>query len=289
VGNRGAALGASSRPIFILNGRSVHVKQAEAHIARIAAEFGAETQVVVTRPGEDISALAARALRENREPVVAGRGDGTVNAVAGVLAGRDVALGVLPMGAFNHFRRDAGAPRSLEAAVRNVFAGEARTVDVGEVNGRVFVNNSGVGVYPHFVREREALERRGSPKRIAFALAVEAIVRRYLRLRIEASTDGAEALERITPFLFVGNNRCRTPGLEIGTRPRPDSGRLWICTGPAAAAAMSCARRCGLWRARPGSPQRRSRGDIGDPGQPRVDVSTDGEVSSKYPPAKRGL
>ncbi len=93
--------------------------------------------------------------------------------------------------------------------MRNVFAGEARTVDVGEVNGRVFVNNSGVGVYPHFVRERKALERRGSPKRIAFALAVEAIVRRYLRLRIEASTDGAEALERVTPFLFVGNNRHR--------------------------------------------------------------------------------
>ncbi len=171
-------------------------------------------------------------LSENHEPIVAGGGDGTVNAVAGRLAGIDVALGVLPMGTLNHFARDAGVPGNLEAAVRNLFTGRVKNVDVGEVNARVFVNNSGIGFYPHFVRQREELERRGHPKRIAFVLALQAVVRRYLRLRIEAHMDRAGALERVTPFLFVGNNRYETSGLEIGTRARLDSGRLWVCTAP---------------------------------------------------------
>ena len=103
---------------------------------------------------------------------------------------------------------------------------------MGEVNGRVFVNNSGVGFYPHFVRQREEQERLGHVKRVAFILALRALVRRYFRLRMKVHMEGEEALERLTPFLFVGNNRYRTAGLEMGSRPRLDSGRLWICTAP---------------------------------------------------------
>ena len=44
--------------------------------------------------------------------------------------------------------------------------------------------------------------------------------------------DQAEALEHVTPFLFVGNNRYQTAGLEIGTRSRLHSGPLWVCTAP---------------------------------------------------------
>jgi hypothetical protein len=44
--------------------------------------------------------------------------------------------------------------------------------------------------------------------------------------------DQAEALEHVTPFLFVGNNRYQTAGLKIGTRSRLDSGQLWVCTAP---------------------------------------------------------
>src|SRR6516164_2232333 len=116
--------GESIGPTCILNGHSVHVEEAQAHIARVSSELGARAHVIVTRKGDDISSLAARALSENRHPVVAGGGDGTVSAVAGVLAGTDAAIGVLPMGTLNHFAKDVGIPRHLEAAVRNVFTGE---------------------------------------------------------------------------------------------------------------------------------------------------------------------
>ena len=161
---------------------------------------------------------------------MAGGGDGTVSAVAGKLAGTSIKLGVLPMGTLNHFAKDAGIPLNLEAAVRNLFTGQAIKVDVGEVNGRVFLNNSGVGFYPHFVPQREEQERHGHIKRVAFMLALRAIVRRYFRLRMKIHMDREEALEQLTPFLFVGNNRYHTSGLVIGKRPRLDSGRLWVCT-----------------------------------------------------------
>jgi diacylglycerol kinase family enzyme len=274
--------GQTAGPVFILNGHSVHVQEAQAHIADMAGEYGVAPRVVVTRRGDDIASVAASAVSEKHRPVVAGGGDGTVNAVAGKLAGTDIVLGVLPMGTLNHFARDVGVPRNLEAAVRNVFAGRVIEVDAGEVNGRIFVNNSGIGFYPHFVRQREELERRGHVKRVAFLLALSAVVRRYFRLRIRAHMDEAEALEQVTPFLFVGNNRYQTSGLEIGTRSRLDSGRLWVCTAPRTGR--------GDWI---GVALRTLFGGATDrelnvsevkeiwvrPETPRVSVSTDGEVS----------
>ena len=243
---------ANLTPAFILNGKSVHLQAALAHIARVSAEFAVEPQVVVTKRGDDVSSLAAHARAESHQPIVAGGGDGTVNAVAGSLAGTDGVLGVLPMGTLNHFAKDAGIPLDLEAAVRNLFTGQVTKVDVGEVNGRIFVNNSGVGFYPHFVRQREEQERRGHVKRVAFVLALRALLRRYLRLRMRVHLGREEALEQVTPFLFVGNNRYQTSGLRLGTRSQLDAGRLWGARRQATAAKISWASRSRpSWAAKP--------------------------------------
>jgi diacylglycerol kinase family enzyme len=222
----------SVRPTCILNGASVHAEAARALVARISGEFGVPRHIVVTRSGDQLAPLAASAIAEGSQPVVAGGGDGTINAVAGALVGTNTALGVLPIGTLNHFAKDVGIPLDLEAAVRNVFTGQVVKVDVGEVNGRVFVNNSGIGLYPHIVRQREEQQRHGHVKWVAFVLAVGSVLRRYSRLRVRVHMDEAEALARVTPFLFVGNNRYEVAGLEIGRRTRLDSGRLWVCTAP---------------------------------------------------------
>jgi len=276
----------TAAPFCILNGHSVHAEEARALIARIAGEYGAQAEVVVTKRGDDIASLAARAMSEGRHPIVAGGGDGTVNAVAGKLAGGDAVLGVLPMGTLNHFAKDAGIPLELEAAVRNLFTGHVARVDVGEVNGRVFVNNSGIGLYPHFVRQRETQERHGYPKAVAFLLALAALVRRYLRLRIRARLDEADALEHVTPFLFVGNNRYEVSGPSIGTRTTLQAGRLWVCTAP-----RDVRRSMGrlVRRVLAGRANEELRtfetGEIWvDPGTARVSVSADGEVRTMDPP-----
>ena len=272
---------AIANPACILNGHSVHVEEAKAHIARISGELGGDVKVIVTKRGDDISALAEHALADHRRPIVAGGGDGTVNAVAGKLAGTDTPLGVLPMGTLNHFAKDAGIPLNLAAAVRNLFTGQVMMVDVGEVNGRVFVNNSGVGFYPHFVRQREEQEKRGHVKRMAFMLALRAMVRRYFRLRIKVRMDQAQALEHVTPFLFIGNNRYQISGLHIGTRSTLDSGRLWVCTAPSLGDrdVMAVAMRTLVGGATdPDLSAFEAQEFWVEPGTARVNVSADGEV-----------
>lgn len=155
----------------------------------------------MTKRGDDIPSMAAGALAEHHQPIVAGGGDGTVNDIAGKLAGTDIALGVLPMGTLNHFAKDAGIPLNLEAAVRNLFIGQLLKVDVGDINGRVFVNNSGAGFYPHFVPRRTGAT---GTRQASGMLALRVLVRRYFRLRMKLHMDRDEALERVTPFLFVG-------------------------------------------------------------------------------------
>ncbi|MBV8307499.1 MAG: hypothetical protein JO274_08475, partial [Gammaproteobacteria bacterium] len=179
------------------------------------------------------------------------------------------------------FAQDAGVPLDLEQAVRNFFTGGVVQVDVGEVNGRVFVNNSGIGVYPHLVREREAQQRHGHRKPLAFVIAVGAVLRRYARLRVRLHLSEAEALARLTPFLFVGNNRYEVAGVEIGRRLSLSSGRLWVLTAPRATRRnlMGMA-----WRTLVGrvSDQELSAMEVAefwvDPGTPRINVSMDGEV-----------
>ena len=103
--------------------------------------------------------------------VVAAGGDGTVNAVASALAGSDMPLGIFPLGTFNHFARDIGIPLGPEAAAKVIATGHPKRVDVGEVNDRIFVNNSSLGVYPDIVRERESLRQQGHRKWTAFTIA----------------------------------------------------------------------------------------------------------------------
>jgi len=106
------------------------------------------------------------------------------------------------MGTLNHFAEDHNIPMGLDAWGATSSPGVTK-VDVGEVNGRAFVNNSGVGFYTHIVRKREEEQRHGHAKWVAFVLAVGSL-RRYSRRRVRLRMDEAEALVQVTPSLFVG-------------------------------------------------------------------------------------
>jgi diacylglycerol kinase family enzyme len=190
------------------------------------ASCGVEANVSLARDGAEVTELARRALSNGARAVVAGGGDGTVGSVAGALAGTGRALGVLPLGTLNHFAKDLGIPLGLEAAARNVCEGREALVDVGEVNGQVFINNSSLGLYPRIVRRREKLqEREGSGKWSAFLRASMAVLRRYPFLSVRLDADG-QRIMRKTPFVFVGNNEYRMESLRMGGRERIDAGRL---------------------------------------------------------------
>ena len=187
--------------------------------------LGIHADVQVARNGEHLVALAEQAARSNPPMIVAGGGDGTLSAVAAVLASSDITLGILPLGTLNHFARDLGLPLDLDGAARVIAAGTATTVDIGDVNGRTFLNNSSLGLYPGIVRDREKQRSRGRQKWHALFWATMTVLRRSPFLWVRIKVDGEEALRR-TPFVFVGNNPYNMEGFAMGTRQRLDSGEL---------------------------------------------------------------
>jgi YegS/Rv2252/BmrU family lipid kinase len=176
--------------------------------------------------GGDLDGLLDRVLGEAPGVLVAAGGDGTVNAVAARAIDHGLALGVLPLGTRNHFARDLGIPEELDAAVRVIAAGRSRCVDVGTVNGKVFLNNASIGLYATIVVDRERQQRRlGRGKWMALCRATLAALRDPDAFEVVISVDGRE-LRRRTPFLFVGNNDYIVQGPDAGQRARLDDGRL---------------------------------------------------------------
>ena len=219
---------AASSVAFLLNGQagSCDVVAATALIEKLGAEHGVAVEVIAFGKGSDLAALARDAVEHGATIVAAGGGDGTISAIASVLVETDVALGVLPLGTLNHFAKDLGIPLDLGAAVRNLATGRPVQVDVGEVNGRIFLNNSSLGLYPDIVRDREKQQRRlGRGKWPAAAWAALAALRRYPFLSMRLTVNG-ERLARRTPFVFIGNNAYTMQGLAIGERARLDEGVL---------------------------------------------------------------
>ena len=202
-----------------------------ARVAQLFEAAGADAHIVQLRSGAEVPDATRSAISNGAAAVVAGGGDGTVSSVASVLVGRDTPLGVLPLGTLNHFAKDAGIPQDLEDAVATVVAGHVASVDVGEVNGRTFVNNSSIGVYPDIVVERERLRKQGYRKWTAFALASARILRRYRGFVVRVTADDATDRAR-TAFVFIGNNEYEVDGLNLGARARLDGGHLVAYLAP---------------------------------------------------------
>jgi YegS/Rv2252/BmrU family lipid kinase len=187
---------------------------------------GLGVRVTLARSGEEIVETAQRAVADNYETVVAGGGDGTVNAVASALIGTNVALGVLPLGTLNHFAKDLNIPLDMDEAIANIVAGHKVRVDASEVNGRTFLNNSSLGIYPDIVRDREKQQRRlGRGKWFAFFWASLAALRRYPFLDVRLNLNNKERRRR-TPFVFIGNNEYLMEGFDIGKRETLTGGQL---------------------------------------------------------------
>ena len=170
--------------------------------------------------------------------VVAAGGDGTVNAVASMLAGTDTCMGVLAMGTLNHFAKDLGLPLVLRESAEVIADGSPRAIDVGEVNGQVFVNNSSLGFYPGMVLERERMKKAGRNKWLSLIVASVRGLLRFHQLSVsitlsERNEDGsAKKILRSTPFLFIGNNEYTLQGAAAGTRVRLDGGKLHLALAP---------------------------------------------------------
>src|SRR5438874_13519064 len=180
----------------------------------LRAAAGREIECHVLRRGDDAAELARRA---DADVLGIAGGDGSLAAVASVAIERDLPFVCVPAGRRNHFARDAGIDRRDPVAALAAFTGVERRIDVGSVNGRVFLNNVSLGLYADLVHRREHHRRRGE------ALAgLRALPRLAVGpARLHARVDGRSLAARI---LLVANNRYDLSLFTVGERARLDEG-----------------------------------------------------------------
>ena len=204
---------------------SGHEEGIEQTLADAFKAAGVEARISMARTGAEVNTLAERAARGDADVVVAAGGDGTISSVAAVIINTSKSLGVLPFGTMNHFAKDLRIPLDLAGAVATIAAGHQTQVDVGEVNGHVFINNSSLGLYPIIIHKRQKQQRLGWGKWPAYIWAAVGVLRRYPFLNVRVSVDKAELNSR-TPFVFIGNNKYEMETLNIGSRAHLDGGEL---------------------------------------------------------------
>lgn len=212
----------------IINQRSGNLPGGGEHIVKLLQRPGLEVRLDVCESDAQLVQMATRLAREDDRLIVAGGGDGTLNAVAAPLIGTDKVFGILPLGTFNHFAKDLRIPLDLAEAVKVIHQGYTTRVDVGRVNDHYFLNNSSIGIYSTFVRRRkrqEQLYKRSKWR--AFWGAALTLIGRYPVLDLYLTAHQQE-LSRRTPFLFVGNNQYQWNGPGIGQRSQLDQGHLSI-------------------------------------------------------------
>jgi len=210
-------------PFVLMNPRSGGGKVGRFRLRERAEELGAEV-ALLDRPGLDVQQLARDALARGADLLGVAGGDGTQALVAQVAAGADVPLLVVSAGTRNHFALDLGLDRGdpvrcLDALLDGVEA----QVDLGEVNGRPFVNNASFGAYAEIV-ENPAYR---DDKRRTTLDALPDLLTRRRGARLVATADGWVADE--PQALLVSNNPYEASDLAgMGRRARLDRGVLGV-------------------------------------------------------------
>ncbi|MBK4217830.1 diacylglycerol kinase [Paracoccus caeni] len=159
-----------------------------------------------TDDGASLIDIAAEAVRDGFDVIVAAGGDGTQSAVAGAVAGSDAIMGVLPGGTFNYFARDLGVGETIEDALATLRNARPVPVDIGQIENLVFLNNVSLGAYPHILKTREKIYKRWGRSRIAAYWSVMVAVRRLRDpMNLTARVDG-ETRHFNTALAFIARS-----------------------------------------------------------------------------------
>lgn len=193
----------------------------------VAAAEGAGLEVVPLTRALDVSAEIRRRMDEGRSLFIAAGGDGTVNCVVQPLVNSEATLGVIPLGTFNHFARDAGVPMEWREALDVALNGTTRQVDAARVNDRYFVNNLSLGLYPELVARREE-HGRDYPRWKARLYAAYGTLRKYPHVTVALESEYHQMAVR-THVLMVSNNQYDLSRIGVAApRSTLEEGRLSV-------------------------------------------------------------
>ena len=216
---------APRNPVLFFNPRSGGGKAERFSLADEARARGIEP--IELKPGDDLETLVRGAIDRGADALAMAGGDGSQAIVAAIAAERGLPYACVPAGTRNHFALDLGVDRDDVVGALDAFVdGGERTVDLAEVNGRVFVNNVSLGLYA------EAVQRAGyrDAKLRTLLDTVPDVLGPGGREELDLRWSGPGGQEhRSGAAVLVSNNRYRLGrAVGSGTRPRIDDGLLGI-------------------------------------------------------------
>jgi diacylglycerol kinase family enzyme len=213
-----------SRPTLIVNHRAGRGRQQPAVVAAALARGMAIQHLT---PTVDAAAAARRAVRDGADVLAAAGGDGTVSAVAAVAVETSVPLVVVPCGTRNHFAGDCGADIADPTRMLTALdTGEEHRVDVGSVNGRLFVNNVSLGFYAASLQDPQYRHGR---LRVARRYLRRAVLGTGKAVTLTTPKPSRVVLPRQALAVLVSNNAYfPTIAPEGALRPRLSGGALWV-------------------------------------------------------------
>jgi diacylglycerol kinase family enzyme len=215
---------APARPVLFVNPRSGDGKAGRHRLDEEARARGIEP--VELRPGQDLAALVRSAIGAGADGLAMAGGDGSQAVVASVAAETGLPYACIPSGTRNHFALDLGVDRDDVVGALDAFVeGGERTVDLAEVNGRVFVNNVSFGVYAEAVQHAGY---RRAKVRTLLATVPEVVGTGGAGPELRWRTPGGR-VKHGAAVILVGNGQYRLGGAAgAGTRPAMDLGLLGV-------------------------------------------------------------
>ena len=216
---------APQRPVLFYNPKSGGGKAERFKLAEEARARGIEP--IELGPPWDLEALVRGALERGADGLAMAGGDGSQAIVAAIAAERGLPYACIPAGTRNHFALDLGVDRDDVVGALDAFVdGGERTVDLAEVNGRVFVNNVSLGLYAEAVQHDEYRDAKLQTLLDTVPDVLGADGEEQLDLRWTGP--GGET-HQAGAVVLVSNN-CYRLGRAVGsgTRPRIDDGLLGV-------------------------------------------------------------
>ena len=212
--------------LFFNTSSGIRLADSEAEaLVSAAGEMGLD--VVRLTSDTDIAALVRARTAEGQRLFVAAGGDGTVHHVVQALVNSEAALGVVPIGTYNHFAKDIGIPLDWRTALDTAVNGATLQIDAARANERFFINNLSMGLYPEMVARREQ-HGRDYPRWKARLLAAYGTFRKYPHVTLTVESEHHHEVVRTHVFM-VSNNTYDLSRIGVeAPRTRMTEGRLSV-------------------------------------------------------------
>ncbi|CAN5608873.1 diacylglycerol kinase family protein [soil metagenome] len=192
---------------IILNARSgsQEAKESRQILEKVFGESGRSFEITVVS-GDEIVGIAEEKAKSNCEVLVAGGGDGTICSVAEAARKTGKTLGVLPLGTFNYFANNLNIPLDLAEAAQVVLDGKPVRASILDLDGRLILNNTSIGIHPAVLLQRRKLYRRWGRNQLnAYLSVILTAFQPAPRLRVRLASDEGEVV-RETPLVMICSN-----------------------------------------------------------------------------------